>query len=356
MQMKTEAACCDFSPDGRMIAVASGYTAFRLVDVETGESIAAVGNLKSGDSFVLKCAFSPDGRRVIAAYDDTSLRIWDTKLAIEAWKGDYSADPFICQLPGQGSRVTACAYSPNGLKVVSGYVDGTLIIWSLNVEGQRDDGTITFKAHRGDVTDCAFSPDGALVVSSSIDTTLKLWDAANGELISTLSGHAAEVNSCDFSADGRFVVAASVDRTLGFWDVAKATLDCEFLEGSGAPIEWWASGKTASGGRWVKRSGATAVAWSPNGKSVLAGFDYGGVYMLRPQGLGFGPPVATAWRASQDEGFAIGCPFCRRWFYVSAGALGATMPCVCGEQLKLNEFTIDADWRPIARAWRGDDR
>jgi WD40 repeat protein len=348
-------ACCDFSPDGRMIAVASGYSSFRLVDAETGESVAAVGNLKSGDSFVFSCAYSPGGCYVVAAYEDTSLRIWNTKLAIKAWNGDSGADPYVCQLPGQGRRVTACAYSPNGLEVVSGYRDGALIIWRLNGESRLDDGTLVLSGHPGDVTDCAFSPDALFVVSSSTDKTLKLWNAASGELIATLSGDTGEVNACDFSPDGRFVVSASADRTLRFWEVASGKQVCEFQEGSGAPTGLWASGKTASGGTWVLRSGATAAAWSPNGKRVVAGFDFGSVYLLRLQSSEIGPPIVTAWCGSHDEEFAAGCPFCRRWFYVPAGALGSIVSCGCGEQLKLNSFTIDADWRAIARAWRGDD-
>ena len=36
------------------------------------------------------------------------------------------------------------------------------------------------------------------------------------------------------------------------------------------------------------------------------------------------------------------------------GALGAELPCPkCSKPLKLNPFTINADWRPIARAWQG---
>ncbi len=33
------------------------------------------------------------------------------------------------------------------------------------------------------------------------------------------------------------------------------------------------------------------------------------------------------------------------------------MPCPsCGGELKINPFTIDADWRPVAAAWRPKER
>jgi hypothetical protein len=38
---------------------------------------------------------------------------------------------------------------------------------------------------------------------------------------------------------------------------------------------------------------------------------------------------------------------------VAASALGAVIPCPhCGESVKLNPFTINADWRRIAAAWK----
>jgi hypothetical protein len=38
---------------------------------------------------------------------------------------------------------------------------------------------------------------------------------------------------------------------------------------------------------------------------------------------------------------------------VPASALGAVIACPhCGGRVKLNPFTINADWRPIAAAWK----
>jgi len=76
----------------------------------------------------------------------------------------------------------------------------------------------------------------------------------------------------------------------------------------------------------------------------------GGIHLLKLENLSFAPPVLTAWRDDHSDGF--GCPFCGVWSQVSASHLGNELPCPnCSKAVKLNPFTIDADRRPIAKAW-----
>ena len=50
---------------------------------------------------------------------------------------------------------------------------------------------------------------------------------------------------------------------------------------------------------------------------------------------------------------AFGCLQCRVWSGVPASAFGTELPCPkCGNPVKLNPFVIEADWRPVAAAWR----
>jgi hypothetical protein len=58
------------------------------------------------------------------------------------------------------------------------------------------------KGHGTKVTACAVTPDGSRFVSASEDNTLVVWDALTGEALHTLTGHTDRVTHCAVGADG----------------------------------------------------------------------------------------------------------------------------------------------------------
>ena len=213
---------------------------------------------------------------------------------------------------------------------------GTLMLWDAQTGAER----ATPAGHANWVWACAFSPDGIRIVSASEDKTLKLWDAQTGAERATLAGHTDQVRACAFSPDGSRIVSASNDNTLKLWDAQ-----------SGVQI-----GEYELGGQGM------ATAWSPKGGDVAAGDSLGHLLILRLHNASFGPVLVTPWRHNPKgwvpwtrvpSGCHFGCPLCRVWSEVAASALGTVIPCPhCGESIKLNAFTINADWRPIAAAWK----
>ena len=95
---------------------------------------------------------------------------------------------------------------------------------------------------------------------------------------------------------------------------------------------------------------------TPSGSDVRAraGGATGSVRSLTLENVEHGPPVVTTWRWPADGPLAFGCLHCRVWSEVPAWALGTELPCPnCGRPVRLNPFTIEADWRPVAAAWAG---
>ena len=64
-----------FSPDGKLVASASGDKTVRLWDSATG---AARRTLEGHSDWVRAVAFSPDGKLVASASDDKTVRLWDS--------------------------------------------------------------------------------------------------------------------------------------------------------------------------------------------------------------------------------------------------------------------------------------
>ena len=74
--------------------------------------------------------------------------------------------------------------------------------------------------HYDSVRACAWSPDGQRLLSGSGDNSLKVWDASSGECLLTLSGHSFLVRACAWSPDGQRLLSGSDDNSLKVWDAS----------------------------------------------------------------------------------------------------------------------------------------
>ncbi|MBM3500950.1 MAG: NACHT domain-containing protein, partial [Armatimonadetes bacterium] len=189
------------------------------------------------------------------------------------------------------------------------------------------------QGHASGVSAVALTPDGQRAVTGSWDNTVRVWDLNTGTCLRTLQGHTSGVLAVALTPDGQRAVTGSYDNTVRVWDL-----------GSGVEVACFA----AEGWVW-------ACAVGPGGL-VAAGDRCGNVYFLRLENAEFGPPILTAWRAAEGELVAFGCVHCREWQKVAEEALGTELACpACGEKVKLNPFVIEADWRPVAEAWKREE-
>jgi WD40 repeat protein len=214
---KKEAYSGALSPSGTM-AVTGDYDGFvRLWHAGTGvlkERLRPPGR----PSVVQAVAFSSDGSRVVAASGRRTV-VWDLRTRSSQVLQSHEKD------------VWAVAFSPHGLRVATGNVDGLARVWSL-----RGGGAVELSGHEGAVTSVAFSPDGKLVVTASEDESARIWNAGTGRLLGELRGHGAIVNSAAFASDGKTIVTAGDDGTIRLWTLASDPVISELAAPDGRTL------------------------------------------------------------------------------------------------------------------------
>jgi WD40 repeat protein len=228
--------------------------------------LARERNLQRGHGGrVLSIAFSPDGRRIVSGSMDGTLRLWDSN-------GKAIGSPF----KGHKYGVISVAFSPDGQRIVSadGLFDGTLRLWDSNGKAIGS----PFKGQQGGARAVAFSPDGQKMVSGSAYGTLQLWDRNGKALGSPWKAHEigrssdfvlSLVKAVAFSPDGRRIVSGGQDGTVRLWD---------------------SNGKAIGSPFKGHQGDVAAVAFSPDGQRIISAGEDGTVRLWNSKGKAIGFP------------------------------------------------------------------
>ncbi|NER34741.1 MAG: hypothetical protein F6J93_12090 [Oscillatoria sp. SIO1A7] len=182
---EAEVASLSFSPDGSIIATASGDKTTKIWSQE-GKLLQTLDGHRDA---VTSVSFSPDGNAIATASRDNTVKLWtrqetcagEEEEIVAGTEGDREGDRsqdtgllLFClsdvSLEGHGSEVASVRFDPEGNSIAAAYIDGTIRVWS------RDGKIIqTFQAHDAQITSLSFSPDGKTLASTSRDDTTKLW-------------------------------------------------------------------------------------------------------------------------------------------------------------------------------------
>ncbi|GAA3626681.1 hypothetical protein GCM10022419_135160 [Nonomuraea rosea] len=305
-----------FSPNGKLMASASGNRV-RLWNVASGKQIGEP--LVTALDAVLSVAFSRDGRIVAGA---GTPAIGQAEGGVHLWDVATGA-PLGSPLTPAGGRVASLSFSPDSRTLAGASVDaqssGTIRLWDVAVHAQI---APPFIDPLGEVRHVAFSPDGRVLAALSTSVgekyengdRIRLLDAVTHEQSgASLVSPAERVTSLALSPDGRILATGGApdserSGTVRLWDMASRT-EIAALDGprgylgavgyspdgkviaglfnqgeaENGPAEVWlwntATGNRAGQPLRDPKNSQTALAFSPDSRSLAISSPYGGVQL-----------------------------------------------------------------------------
>jgi len=171
---------------------------------------------------------------------DGTVRVWNT----------HTGEEVMAPLHSDNGAVMSVDFARNGKWIASGTEAWMVCIWDVAAHHASNR---PLSGHSGPVSCVVFSRDSSRLASASYDKTVCLWDPTSGQQVIVFRQHAEWVNRLAFSPNGQILAAVSEDETIGLW---------KSITGQAVREPF-------------KLSGASDVAFSPDGNMIAAAFDDG---------------------------------------------------------------------------------
>jgi RNA polymerase sigma factor (sigma-70 family) len=219
-------ACAPVSPDGKLIATASGAAGVRLWDAATGKLLRGVG----ASAEYLVC-FSPDGKQLVTLGTNPrdQVQLLDVDSGKLLWSWSDGKQPF-----------TRLAFTPDGKEVV--LATGA----SHRQNSPRESAIVFLDARTGkerqqivpdspDVQEIALSPDGTLIAAVCCrrefpDANVRVWKVDGGRPALAIDPPDADASrqkyftNLAFAPDGKSLLTSGSGDSLIEWDLATGKL------------------------------------------------------------------------------------------------------------------------------------
>ncbi|XP_070001682.1 guanine nucleotide-binding protein subunit beta-2 [Penaeus vannamei] len=153
--------------------------------------------------------FSGDSRHLVSGSLDGKLIIWDI------FTGNKTQI-----IPLRSAWVMSVAFSPSGNLVASGGMDNQCTVHDINDRDSTGVAKIAREmlGYEGFLSSMRFLDDDNLITGSG-DMKVIHWDVKTGKKVHEYFGHSGDVATMSLSSDHSVFATGSVDRTIKVWDL-----------------------------------------------------------------------------------------------------------------------------------------
>lgn len=282
-------ATAAFAPNGKTFCVSAGAN-IQVYDAVTGK---VTTTLRGHKGTILSMAFSADGRYLVSAGNDNVIKIW----TISGAEAFATLDVPATDVAVDGAQTL----------LVLANTDGKLQLWQLDQLKKIKEISIPFQWFRL----LALSPDATRIAARNQHLATTVYSANEGKSVMSLPGQgegstSATLGGPAWSSDGKWIAAPvlgfSVGDSVKVWNSTTGkphfnVPNARFVAFSSDSRQIVTGGRSESFAVWdflagrqvfTKRlngadgrvEGPTCVAYSPDGKTVAAGFYSGRIALF----------------------------------------------------------------------------
>ena len=271
-----------FSPDGETLATDSIVATLWDVETPTQSPRRLTGGVGGTQGFGM--AFSPDGQILALATGGKNVGFIDVNTGLPVRKVNVGYDVVF------SPNLKICAeVREGGIDLVD--TDTGMLVHELNTpptptghlalvnnETGKVDRSMEVGGNPASVSVMTFSPDGRMLAGGTSNGWLLIWDVQTGEQLHFLDPNNQDpeiLNSLAFSPDGRILASGDRGGRIRLWDTTSGTLLRTILDKNNAVSEAWGRDKTPS--HWaittevINITGVDSLAFSPDGNVLVSG-------------------------------------------------------------------------------------